>query len=298
MDLTSFKNYLTFEKRFSEHTIGAYLSDIEQATSFLNFTFEIDQLQDADHQHLRSWIVSLMTAKLGARSINRKMSALRGYYRFLKRQGIVTKNPATRLKAVKLPKRLPTYLQEKEVTQLVDLPNQKIDYPSVRDTTMLQVLYATGMRRSELINLNTEDVSLNDLQYRVVGKGGKVRLLPFTKEHAQMLQSYLTIREETFPELKHSVLFVTNRGRKLYPKMVYNLVRKRIGSVSTVSQKGPHTLRHTFATHLANQGADLNAIKDLLGHANLSATQIYTHNSIERLKKAYRQAHPKAQSSK
>ena len=294
MDLTSFKNYLTFEKRFSHHTVEAYLSDIKQATSFLNSTFEIDQLQHADHQHLRSWIVSLMTARLGARSINRKMSALRGYYRFLKRQGILTKNPATRLQAVKLPKRLPTYLQEKDINQLLDLSNQKKDYPSVRDATMLQVLYATGMRRSELINLSTKDVNLGDLQYRVVGKGGKVRLLPFSKEHAHMLREYLSIKEETFPELTHSALFVTNRGRKLYPKMVYNLVRERIGNVSTVSQKGPHTLRHTFATHLADQGADLNAIKDLLGHANLSATQIYTHNSIERLKKAYRQAHPKA----
>jgi integrase/recombinase XerC len=291
--MKSFLSYLTHEKRYSTHTIEAYESDLKQAFAYFRAMYEVDRYQDVTHQLIRSWIVSLVSAGQGPRSVNRKMSSLRAYFKFLQRDGSITINPTTRLRALKLPKRLPQYLQEKQAEKLllVDHGNQD-QFAKVRDQFLIMTLYYTGLRRSELIELKDNDIDMDSLQMRVVGKGNKMRLIPLTPRYIKEYQSYLQKKREFFPDV--AFLFLTGKGVKLYPKMVYNIVSKYLQAVSTVSQKGPHTLRHTFATHLSNHGADLNAIKDLLGHANLSATQIYTHNSIEKLKSAYAKAHPKA----
>ena len=296
MSLHSFKNYISFEKRFSPHTVKAYEADISRALDYIASTFDIQDVAEIRHTHLRSWIVDLVSQKLEPRSINRKMSSVRAYFRFLLRGEFVKVNPAARLKAMKLPRRLPVYLQEKETEALLLERPLTSSFSQLRDHQILATFYATGMRRSELINLKIQDVDLTTYTYRVMGKGGKTRLIPYAAEHHDQLLNYFETRAEKFPGLSQN-LFLTDKGKKLYPKFVYNLVRRHLAIISTIDKKGPHTLRHTFATHLANQGADLNAIKDLLGHASLSATQIYTHNSIEKLKKVYLKAHPKAEKS-
>ena len=298
MTLSSFKNYISFEKRFSPHTVKAYEADIIQALDYLRETFELTELSEVRHPHLRSWLVDLVRKKQSARSINRKISSVRAYFKFLLRRGEILTNPTKRLKALKLPKRLPVYLQESETELLlsqdfISSDNRQDSFSHLRDHIILQTLYVSGMRRSELINLKEDDIDFTGNSYRVTGKGGKIRLVPFSDKHKDDLQKYLQAKHDLFEDGMQEV-FVTDKGSKLYPKFVYNLVSKRVGNISSLGQRGPHTLRHTFATHLANGGADLNAIKDLLGHTSLSATQIYTHNSIEKLKLAYSKAHPKA----
>ncbi len=294
MKIDSFKNHLASEKRFSPHTIRAYIADIDQCLQYLDKTYGFTYLSELSHTHLRSWVVHLVSMGNQPRTTNRKICSIRSYMKFLMRSGLITKNPACRLRSLRLPKRLPVHLQEQETQRLLAGENDmQCDYPSCRDAVIIQTLYFTGMRRSELINLMIEDVDQVQMHFRVTGKGGKMRLIPFSKKYLVQLQRYLEIREDSFGALE-GPLFLTNRGTKIYPKMVYNLVRKRLSVLTTLTQKGPHTLRHSFATHLSNAGADLNAIKELLGHANLSATQIYTHNSIEKLKTAYAKAHPKS----
>ena len=293
MPMKSFLSYLTHEKRYSSHTIDAYESDLKQAFTYFQAMYEVERYQEVTHQLIRSWIVSLVSAGQGPRSINRKMSSLRAYFKFLQRDGSITVNPTTRLRALKLPKRLPQYLQEAQADQMLTLkPDEAKSYADIRDVFLVMTLYYTGLRRSELIELQETDIDKHSLQMRVVGKGNKMRLIPLTPKYIAEYEAYLEKKKSFFSDA--SFLFLTDKGVKLYPKMVYNIVSKYLKVVSTVSQKGPHTLRHTFATHLSNHGADINAIKDLLGHANLSATQIYTHNSIEKLKLAYTKAHPKA----
>ncbi len=293
MSLRSFINYISFEKRFSPHTIKAYEADVKQVLDYLYETFEISQLDEIEHTHLRSWLVYLVEGKKEPRSINRKLSSVRAFFKFLQRSGKVSSNPATRLRALKLPKRLPVYLQEKETSKLPQFDTTADSYGCLRNTMILQALYVTGMRRSELIDLRVEDVDLDNQTYRITGKGGKMRLVPFATPHQESLITYLEVRAKS-NKLHLPWLFLTDKGKQLYPKFVYNLVRSHLSMISTVMQRGPHILRHTFATHMSNHGADLNAIKNLLGHANLSATQIYTHNSIEKLKNVYQKAHPKA----
>ena len=293
MVLRSFIHYLQFEKRFSPHTIAAYESDLTQFSSYLERIYELKDSKEVTHQHLRSWIVSLVTEGNEPRSVNRKMSSLRAYFKFRQRDGLVTVNPTTRLRALKIPGRLPNHIQESQARKMMEPANPSGDYPSVRNQFLILTLYFTGMRRSELIQLQETDVDIARQHIRVLGKGNKVRLIPVTAKYVEALQPYLRVKQATFPG--ETYLFLTDKGTKLYPKLVYNIVSRQLSMVSTITQKGPHTLRHSFATHLSDHGADLNAIKDLLGHANLSATQIYTHNSIEKLKSAYLKAHPKAE---
>lgn len=288
----AFEKYLRYEKRYSEKTVLAYLTDLKQAQAYVSDTYEIMDLREAKHTYLRSWIMSLVAAKQLPRSINRKMSSLRSFFKFELRRGSIAANPASRLRALKVPKRLPQYIQEKQIAQFNQLESSDGDYASMRDRFMFELLYATGMRRSELIDLRMDDIDFSRQEIRVTGKGSKMRLIPMSTSFVGKLQNYLEIRRQE--DSLEPYVFVTDRGTKLYPKLVYNVVKKFLTLISTVEQKGPHTLRHSFATHLSGHGADLNAIKDLLGHANLSATQIYTHNSIEKLKKVYSNAHPKA----
>lgn len=289
----SFINYLQYEKRYSAHTIAAYQSDLEQAFRYLEDLYELSDPQQVTHHQLRSWIVSLVSAGQEPRSVNRKISSLRAFYKFLQRDGSFNSNPTIRLKALKLPKRLPKFVQEGQVKQMLTDPQELDgDFVGWRDQMIIMTLYQTGVRRSELIEMQEHDFDRVEMSVRVTGKGNKMRLIPVTAGFLEILDKYLQIKAAIFPG--ESYLFLTEKGTKVYPKLVYNIVSRHLSMVSTISQKGPHTLRHSFATHLSDHGADLNAIKDLLGHANLSATQIYTHNSIEKLKSAYQKAHPKA----
>ncbi len=292
MSLASFINYIRFEKRYSDHTVAAYRRDLMQMLTYLAEQHDITDPKQVGHKHLRSWLVSLVAAGQQPRSVNRKMAAVRSYFKYLMRAGQAEQNPAARIVGLKLPKRLPTSIRQSEARAMGRHYAGSDTFAGLRDRFIVEALYQTGMRRSELIALRVQDADLEQSHYRVKGKGGKVRLIPFGPVHRELLTKYLEKRS-TLPAVESEHLLLTNRGRKMYPKYVYNVARAFLSSVSTVSQRGPHTLRHSFATHLSDQGADLQAIKDLLGHASLSATQIYTHNSIERLKAVYHKAHPK-----
>ena len=294
MNTTTFLQYLEFEKRFSPHTISAYKSDLEQFYVFLKLTYEIENLAKVRHVHIRAWIVELIQNKITPRSINRKLSTLKTYFKFLKKRKQIKENPMLKVIAPKVGKRLPVVIKELEMANLFEQIDFGNGYSAARDEMIMELLYSTGMRRSELIQLSPNDIDFYQQQIKVLGKGNKERLIPFAKKLGDHLKSYIALRNEEFSLSPDAPLFLTNKGLKLYPKFVYNLVKKYLSHVTTVEQRSPHVLRHSFATHLSGNGADLNAIKELLGHSSLAATQVYTHNSIEQLKKVYQQAFPKA----
>lgn len=289
-----FAKYLQYEKRFSAHTITAYKHDLEQFITYIQDTQCLTSVAEVRHSHIRSWVVALLQEGLTPRSIRRKLSTLKTYFRFLLKQSAITQNPMLKVATPKIGKRLPQYLQANEMNQLLDQIEWGSDYTAQRDRLILALLYHTGMRRAELIGLQVTDVDFYGRTLRVLGKGNKERLLPFGNELAQLLRLYLDLRQATFPTQTSNHLLLTEKGLPLYPKRVYNIVKHYLSMVSTIEQRSPHVLRHTFATHLSDNGADLNAIKELLGHANLAATQIYTHHSIEKLRQVYQNAHPKA----
>ncbi len=296
MHIKAFEQYLQYEKRLSPHTLTAYQSDLKQFVGFLQQTYEIKGIEAIEHVHIRSWLVQLISEGMSARTIARKSATLKAYFRFLLKQGYLTKNPMQKITTPKVGKRLPAYLQEKETTALFDQLSLlgTGDFPSLRDRLLLGLLYGAGLRRAELIGLKTRNIDLEGKALKVLGKGNKERIIPFGQAVKELIKNYLDIRRQEFPEQEQEVLLLTDKGKPLYPKFVYNTVHKYLSQVTTAEKKSPHTLRHTFATHLANNGAELNAIKDLLGHSSLAATQVYTHNSIEQLKKIYQKAHPKA----
>jgi integrase/recombinase XerC len=290
-----FFSYIQFEKRFSEHTIKAYKSDLTQFATFLKQTYDIENQITIQHSHIRAWIVDLLQQQITPRSINRKLSTLKSYFQFLVKQNFIAQNPMQKVIAPKVGKRLPVIVAEKQLSFLFDQIEFGTDFKGLRDKTLLDVLYQTGIRRSELINLTFQSVDLEGFTLKIFGKGNKERLIPISRQLSQQIEKYIALRNTTFPSLAlFNFLFVTEKGKKLYPKKVYNIVNHYLSLITTEDQRSPHVLRHSFATHLSNNGADLNAIKELLGHSSLAATQVYTHNSIDRLKEVYQQAHPKA----
>lgn len=290
---TAFLQYLQYEKRFSNHTLTAYENDLKQFFIYLKEMYEVSVESEVKHLHIRSWVVQLMQNGIAARSINRKLSSLKTFFKFLQKRGDVMVNPTLKVVSPKAKKRLVTFLKKSDIEQLFNEYDFGDDYIGMRDRTILEVLYATGMRRAELIGMKKEDVDFVRRAIKVIGKGKKERLVPFSNNLAAVLKKYISIRHETF-ENADVFLFLTEKGKKLYPKLVYNIAKKHLGQVTSNEKKGPHTLRHSFATHLSDNGAELNAVKELLGHSSLAATQVYTHNSIEKLKQAYQLAHPKA----
>jgi len=296
MKVDTFLAYLEYEKRYSSHTITAYASDIAQFLNFIEEVGGLESLAEVDHWQIRSWVVELLSQDVSPRTVNRKLSTLKTYFKFLLKRGHLSKNPMVKVVAPKTGKRLPVYLQAAEVDQLFEKVSFGEDYAGHRDRLLLELFYTTGIRRAELIGLCIEDIDLFSRQLKVLGKGKKERLIPFGTVLAEHIQDFLHLRESSFPNTTYRKLLLTDKGEPFYPKAVYNIVKKYLSLVSTVEQRSPHTLRHTFATHLSNNGADLNAIKALLGHSSLAATQVYTHNSIEKLKQIYQQAHPKAKS--
>ncbi len=286
----SFLEYLQYEKRFSNHTILAYSNDLAQFSQYLQLTYEIKEIQDINHTLIRSWIVSMMDEKISPRSVNRKITTLKTFYKYLLRQQVVTENPMLKIQSPKTSKRLPVFVEKDNMNALLDTIEFGSDFDGERNKLIIELLYATGIRLSELINLKQTNVDLNSCQLKVLGKRNKERIVPFNNELKRLLESYLK-----YPEVGlNDNLFVTKSGKKLYEKFVYRVVNKYLSQVTSINKKSPHVLRHTFATHMLNNGADLNAIKELLGHANLSATQVYTHNTVEKLKNVHKQAHPKA----
>jgi integrase/recombinase XerC len=286
----SFLEYLQYEKRFSNHTILAYSNDLAQFSDYLLKEYEVKELQEISHTLIRSWIVSMMDAKISARSVNRKITTLKTFYKYLLRQQLVKENPMLKIQSPKTSKRLPVFVEKDNMDALLDTIEFGSDFDGERNKLLVEVLYATGMRLSEMINLKQADISLGNLQLKVLGKRNKERIIPFSNELKLQLQAYLE-----HPEVKgKEYLFITKTGKKMYEKFVYRVVNKYLSLVTSIQKKSPHVLRHTFATHMLNNGADLNAIKELLGHANLSATQVYTHNTVEKLKNVHKQAHPKA----
>ena len=296
MNYQDFIDYLKYEKRVSPHTVTAYEHDLSQFFSFLQEKLEINQLSDVHTEDIRTWIISLLEDEsLQAKSVNRKVSAVRAFYRYKLKIKELSINPTLTLRAPKIPKKLPQYVDVKDMEHLFDDIPFEDTFEGLRDRTILELFYATGMRLSELLNIKIQDIHLQDNTIKVLGKRNKERFVPFGNRMSELLTMYLGYLEKKFVEgTKNNYIFVTAKGEQLYPKAVYRIVRKYLDMVTTIDKRSPHVIRHTFATHLLNNGADLNAIKTILGHSSLAATQVYTHNSIEKLKSIYKQAHPRA----
>jgi len=292
MNTRTFFNYLQYEKRFSPHTLTAYRSDLDQFTVFLREEFSLRHPADISHHHVRAWVVHLLGNDVAVSSVRRKLSVLKTWFRFLLREEIVEANPMQKVQIPKAGKRLPVYVPEKSMHHLLDNMTWPEGFAGRRDRLIITLLYHTGMRRAELLGLRVSDVDLESATLRIMGKGQKERLLPFGKKLQTVLADYLSERAQVVQE-NDQALIITDKGQAAYPRYIYGVVRKYLSQVTTIEKKSPHVLRHSFATHLSDRGADLNAIKELLGHSNLAATQIYTHNSIEKLKRVYQQAHPK-----
>ena len=241
---------------------------------------------------IRSWLVNLMEQKINPRSVNRKLTTLKSFYRYLLREGVLEENPMRRITSPKNSKRLPVFVEKDKMEMLFEQIDFGEGYPGLRDKLILEMFYVTGMRLSELVNLKETDIDFHYDTIKVLGKRNKERLIPFSNKFELLLKSYLDEKRNSFGDTND--LFLTDKGRLIYSKMIYRTVIKHLGKVTTLGKKSPHVLRHSFATHLLNNGAELNAVKELLGHANLSATQVYTHNTIDKLKRIYKQAHPKA----
>lgn len=300
MHLESFYTYLQFERRYSRHTLDAYRNDLEAFGAFIRAEYgEGDpDLIDVHHRQVRAWIIALMESGVAARSVNRKISALKTYYRFCMQQKVIRKNPMTRITAPKTPKNLPLFVERSGMQELFSLVEK--DYPveteqqrfvQLRDSVIVEVLYATGMRRGELLGLTDLSIDRSNRQVKVLGKGNKERIIPVSEALIELVDRYIAERKRLFGS--GTAFLVTASGKPAYPRMVYTVVHRVLQKVTTLTRTSPHVLRHTFATHLSNNGAELNAVKELLGHASLASTQVYTHNSIDQLKKIHKRSHPK-----
>ena len=281
-------------KRYSPRTILSYKIDLKQFEDFVAERFGVEGLHDADSSMVRTWFAELMDAGLARSTFNRKRSALRSTYKYLLSTGVIQKSPMDKLAAVKKDKRLPVYVEEEKLQELLEAENFGDNFTDLRDLFMLELLYGTGMRLSELIALKHTDVDEARRLVTITGKGNKQRIMPLIQRILDVYRSYDREKRSKFRSQASRWVFVTNKGEQLYPCFVYRRVNHYLGKITTRTRKSPHVMRHSFATHMLNRGADLNAIKELLGHASLSATQVYTHNTIEQIKQVYKQAHPKA----
>lgn len=286
-----FLKYLLQEKRYSAHTTSAYEIDLLQFQDCLACIDSELTLQEVNHKMLRAWVVSLIEAGINPRSVNRKIASLRSFYKFLLKRELITESPATKIRPLKTAKSLPEFVLKDEMDNLLDRVEFTDDFEGMRDKLIIELLYGTGMRLSELIHLKFTDVDYFNQSIKVLGKRNKERIIPLTLDNIRLIEAYEKVREV---EAVEGWLLTTDKGKKCYPMMVYRVVQKYLGYITKVYKKSPHVLRHSYATHLLNNGADLNAVKDLLGHSSLAATQVYTHNSLDKLKSVFDQAHPKA----
>lgn len=296
--IKKFLNYLEKEKKYSKNTILSYEDDLRQLSDFLSKHFSGKyNLKQIDNLTIRLFLGELVDLNLTKKSIARKLSSIKSFFRYLTRENIVSTNPALSISSPKLPKKLPSFLDETSITKMMDLPDVNT-VTGLRDKALLELLYSTGIRLQELISINLNDINWEKSTLKVLGKGKKVRIIPFGSKAKESLQNYLERRKDLYSNFTNTdaenALFLSNKGKRMYPKGVYNIVSYYIEKVSDIERKSPHVIRHTFATHLLNRGADLKAVKELLGHESLSTTQIYTHLTIDHIKQIYNQAHPKS----
>jgi integrase/recombinase XerC len=289
----SFLNFIAFEKRYSPNTLESYTNDLAQFEAFLQKNGETD-INRVSHLPVRNWMVEMMESGITGRSINRKISTLKSYYKFLMKKGEIKKSPLSKVQTPKTSKRLPVFVESTAIDRLL----KEVEFPEglegIRDKLILELFYGTGMRRNELINLRESDVDSYNTQVKVLGKGNKERIIPIHPELKNSIGKFIVEKKKCIPVQLGNYLLVNDQGNKMPPALIYSTVKKYLNLVTTINKKSPHVLRHTFATHLMNGGADINAVKELLGHTSLAATQVYTHNTIDKLKNVYKQAHPKA----
>lgn len=291
----SFLQYLQTEKRYSIHTVRSYLNDLDQFFLFLVSTGLPEDPVPVTSGDIRAWIVSMLGNNYSTVSVHRKISCLRVFYKYMRKEGVIKNDPLEKVVLPKRKKTLPVFVGEEAITNLLDNNYFGEDFAGVRNRTIIELLYMTGIRRSELIGLHENDVDLTEGSLKVTGKRNKQRIIPLVKPIIRRLDEYIQIRNASVSTNQNGWFFITDKGNKLYDKYVYNIVNSYLAMVTTIEKKSPHILRHTFATHMLNRGADLNSIKELLGHANLSATQIYTHNTFEKLKEVYKDKHPRGE---
>ncbi len=289
-----FLDYLKFEKRFSPHTITSYQTDLIGFFDYIQLTYGGVALDQLSHIFIRSWLAHLKDGGLTGKSINRKISTLRSFFKYGLKMGWLSQTPMTKINAPKNEKRLPRFVAKKDVHTLfnhIEFPN---DWNGRTDRLIFLIFYNTGLRLSELIGLKENNVDYSNEHIKILGKGNKERIIPMNRELSKEIENYLAAKTDNHTLIASDTLLVDEKGKRLAPRNVYRTVKKYLSLVTTIDKKSPHILRHSFATHLTNNGADLNAVKELLGHSSLAATQVYTHNSIDKLKNIYKQAHPKA----
>jgi integrase/recombinase XerC len=293
LNIQSFIDFIQQEKRYSTHTIQSYTKDLEQFQVFCRLQYQLDDIDHVNYQVVRSWIVHLMNEKITPKSVNRKISTLRSYYKFCLKKQLIKNNPVYGIQGPKTPKRNPVFIPESQMNTLFDQLQFPDSFEGMRDKMILELFYFTGMRKAELMGLKVNDIDFYQGTIKVLGKRNKERLIPAVPVLLHSIKSYLEARSKVEYAKHTELLFFSNKGNSFYPTQIYQLVKKYLGAVTTVEKKGPHVLRHTFATHMLNNGADINGIKEILGHSSLAATQVYTHNSFEKLKGIHKKAHPK-----
>lgn len=292
--ISNYLDHLIHVRNLSHHSVTAYGRDLEQSSSYVNEIYEVTDLSLVSHQMLRSWLADLKSTGISDRSLNRKVSSLRSFFKYCLSKSLVTKDPTEKVVAPKMSKRLPSYIIKDEMNALLEgLHERAVDYVTTRDYLIIKLLYATGMRRAELLSLKDNDVLISRSSIKVLGKGGKERIIPLANELLNEVRDLQSKRDEEIED-HASDLFVDAKGQLLGPRKLYSIVKTILSRTSSSDKKSPHVLRHSFATNILNEGGYLMAVKDLLGHANLAATQVYTHNNIERLKEIYKQFHPKS----
>lgn len=294
MLINSFLKYLSYEKKSSPHTVAAYLVDLRAFENFCKDNLEIANIKDVDYVHIRSWIVSLSEKNNSHRSINRKMSTLKSFYKYLLKIHEVEKNPLTQHQSLKIGKKVIVPFSEKEIINVLNSISGS-DFKSIRNKLVVELLYSTGMRRAELVNLNESNIDLSNKTIKILGKRNKERIVPILDSIVESIEDYKAEREKITTDSTR--FFITAKGNKIYETLVYRIINDYFSKVSSKTKNSPHVIRHSFATHLLNQGADLNSVKELLGHASLASTQVYTHNSLEKIKEVYNQTHPRSHKS-
>lgn len=289
----AFLEYLNLEKKYSAHTITAYKNDLQSFKKFLEMEYAQENLREVHYSQIRNWIVNLVDIKVSNRTVNRKVSALKSFFTFLQKTKQIDYNPLSKHKSLKIEKRLQVPFSFKEINTVINDIDKEAndDFESLRNRLIVELFYSTGIRRAELINIKQRDVSFSDKTIKILGKRNKERFVPLLESVIQTLNRYLALKKEF--EIGLEELFITEKGNKIYETLVYRIINHYFGQVSSKEKRSPHILRHSFATHLLNEGADLNSVKDLLGHSSLASTQVYTQNSLDVLKKVYNKAHPR-----